>query len=221
MIDAVIFDIDGTLVDSVEQHARAWQDALRHFGKEVPLEALRRQIGKGGDQLLRDYFDEDELARRGEAIEAYRTDLFQHVYLPTVRPFPAVRSLFQRIRSSGRRIALASSCKGEELRIYKDLARIDDLVDVETSSDDVECSKPAPDIFAAALRRLRPTAASATVAVGDSPYDAEAAGQVGIRTIGLMSGGNSAADLRRAGCIEIYRDPADLLENYDQSPIVA
>jgi HAD superfamily hydrolase (TIGR01509 family) len=217
MIGAVIFDIDGTLIDSVEQHARAWQDALRRFGRDVPLDELRRQIGKGGDQMLPDYFSEDELRRRGEDIEAYRTDLFRRVYLPTVQPFPAVRELFHRIKSSGRRIALASSCKANELDGYKELAGIADLVDTATCSDDVERSKPAPDIFEAVLGKLQPIAAFEAVAIGDTPYDAEAANRAGLRTIGFLSGGFSEDDLRDAGCMAVYRDPADLLAKFDGS----
>src|SRR3954471_23695238 len=144
MVKAAIFDIDGRLVDSVDLHAECWREALAHFGIDVPFESVRSQIGKGGDQLLPVFVAADDLARRGEAIERYRGELFKRDYLPAVRPFPKVRELFERVRDAGLKIVLASSAKGDELRHYKRIARIEDLVDGEVSGDDVEHSKPCP-----------------------------------------------------------------------------
>jgi HAD superfamily hydrolase (TIGR01509 family) len=220
MIEAVIFDIDGTLIDSVDLHAGSWQEALRHFGHDVPFDKVRAQIGKGGDLLMPALLPEEEVRRRGEEIEAYRLDLFKREYLPRVRPFPSVRELFERIEADGKRIALASSAKREELGRYKQIAGIEDLLDTETSSDDAERSKPHPDIFEAALARLEGVEAADAIAVGDTPYDAQAAGKIGLRTIGLLCGGWPERELREAGCIAIYRDPADLLRQYDRSPLV-
>ena len=220
MIEAVIFDIDGTLIDSVDLHAASWQETLRHFGHDVPFEQVRAQIGKGGDLLMPALLPEEEVRRRGEEIEAYRLDLFKREYLPRVRPFPSVRELFERIEADGKRIALASSAKEEELGRYKQIAGIGDLLEAETSSDDAEKSKPHPDIFEAALARLEGVEAVDAVAVGDTPYDAQAAGKIGLGTIGLLCGGWPERELREAGCIAIYRDPADLLLNYDRSPLV-
>ena len=149
--EAIIFDIDGTLVDSVDLHAAAWQEALKHFGHDIALPDIRQQIGKGGDQLLPVFVSQSELDERGRQIEEYRGRLFKQKYLSRVKPFPQVRELFERIRVDGSRIALASSAKGDELATYKRLARIDDLVEAETTSDDVDQSKPHPDIFEAAL----------------------------------------------------------------------
>lgn len=219
MLKAVIFDIDGTLIDSVDLHAEAWREALRHFGHEIPFERVRTQIGKGGDLLMADLLPEDEVRRRGKEIEEYRLDLFKREYLPRVKAFPGVRELFERIEADGLRIALASSARKEELGRYKQIAGIDDLLEAETSSDDAEKSKPHPDIFEAALGRLEDVAADEAIAVGDTPYDAQAAGKAGLRTIGLLCGGWPERDLREAGCIAIYRDPADLLRNYDGSPL--
>ncbi len=219
MIKAVIFDIDGTLIDSVDLHAAAWQEALRHFGHDVPYEKVRQQIGKGGDLLMAALLPEDDVRRRGKEIEEYRLDLFKREYLPRVRPFPMVRELFERIKADGPRIALASSAKEEELERYKEIAGIADLLEAETSSDDAERSKPHPDIFEAALARLEGIEAADAIAVGDTPYDAQAAGKVGLRTIGLLCGGWPERELRQAGCIAIYRGPADLLRHYDQSPL--
>jgi HAD superfamily hydrolase (TIGR01509 family) len=219
MLKAVIFDIDGTLIDSVDLHAESWREALRHFGHDFPFDRVRSLIGKGGDLIMADLLPEEEVRRRGEEIERYRLDLFKREYLPRVKPFPSVRELFRRIEADGLRIALASSAKKEELKRYKEIAGIADLLEAETSSDDAEKSKPHPDIFEAALGRLEGVAAAEAIAVGDTPYDAQAAGKAGLRTIGLLCGGWPERDLREAGCIAIYRDPADLLRQYDRSPL--
>ncbi len=221
MIKAVIFDVDGTLVDSVDLHARAWQEAFAHFGKQFDFERVRYQIGKGGDQLMPVFLSERELEEFGERLEKYRGELFKREYLPKVEGFPAVRELFERVKSEGLQIALASSAKGDELKTYKRLARIEDLVEEETSSDDAEKSKPHPDIFEAALERLEGVRPAEAVVVGDTPYDAEAAGKAGLRTVGLLSGGFPEEDLRAAGCARIYKDAADLLANYEASPLAA
>ncbi len=219
MVRAVIFDIDGTLIDSVDLHAGSWQEALRHFGHDLPYDRVRAQIGKGGDLLMPALLPEDEVRRRGKEIEAFRKDLFKREYLPRVRPFPMVRALFERIEADGLPIALASSAKADELQKYKEIAGIADLLDAETSWDDAERSKPHPDIFEAALGRLGGMDPSEVVAIGDTPYDAESAGKAGLRTIGVLCGGWPEAELRAAGCIAIYRDPADLLRHYDESPM--
>jgi len=221
LLKAIIFDIDGTLIDSVDLHARAWQEALAHFGKQVEYERVRYQIGKGGDQLMPVFLSEDELESFGEELEKYRGELFKREYLPRVEGFPRVRELFERIGREGLRIALASSAKGDELKTYKKLARIEDLVEEETSSDDAEKSKPHPDIFEAALERLGDVEPSEAIVVGDTPYDAEAAGKAGLKTVGLLCGGFPEEDLRAAGCVSIYQDPADLLAHFDSSPLAA
>jgi HAD superfamily hydrolase (TIGR01549 family) len=221
MIEAAIFDVDGTLVDSVDLHARAWQEALAHFGHTVDFEVVRSQIGKGGDQLLQVFLSPAELAEHGEELEQYRGNLFKRKYLSQVRGFPRVRELFQRLLRDGKRIALASSAKGDELEAYKRAAAIGDLIDTETSSDDAEKSKPHPDIFEAALHRLGNTAPETTLVVGDTPYDAQAARKAHIYAIGILCGGFPANSLLQAGCIALYRDPADLLAKYENSPLAA
>lgn len=218
MIQAVIFDVDGTLVDSNDLHVETWDIAFRHFGKEFSPQELHRQIGKGGDQYLPVFLDEKELREFGEELESYRSHLFQEEYLPRVQGFPKVRDLLKRIKAEGKRIVLASSGKSKELDTYKKKLQIEDLVEDETTSDDAEKSKPHPDIFAAALQKLGLPARAALV-VGDTPYDVEAAAKIGLRTIGVLCGGFSAADLREAGAIALYRDPAELLDQYDSSPI--
>ena len=219
MIKAVIFDVDGTLIDSVDLHARAWQEALAHFGKQIPYEKVRYQIGKGGDQLMPVFLSEKEIDEFSEELEKYRGELFKREYMPRVKAFPRVRELFERIQRDGKHIALASSAKGDELEVYKKIANITDLVEEETSKDDADKSKPHPDIFEAALERLGGPPLEQVVVIGDTPYDAEAAGKAGLRTIGFLSGGFPEEDLRGAGCFRIYEGPADLLAHYDESPL--
>jgi HAD superfamily hydrolase (TIGR01549 family) len=217
MIDVVISDVDGTLVDSVDLHAKAWQVAFDKFDREVSFQAIRRQIGKGADQLLPVFFSADELRRFGRELDEYRSELFRAEYLPQVRPFPKVRELFERMRSDGKMIVLASSAKADELDRYKRLARIDDLIEADASSGDAEKSKPHPDIFNAALKKLGVSELARVIVIGDTPHDAEAAANAKIRMIGMLSGGWSEKRLRQVGCVEIYRHPADLLARYDQS----
>ena len=220
-IKAVVFDIDGTLLDSVDSHAKAWVEAFAHFGVTVSEADALRQIGKGGDQLLRVFLDEDRVARDGEAIESYRSDLFKRAYLPTVRPFPGAKALCARVRNAGQRVVLASSGRAAEVDRYHEIIGITDLVDHVVSADDAERSKPYPDIFEAALKALGDLDASEAMAVGDTPYDAEAAAKVGLRTIGLLGGGFSESDLMRAGCVAVYPDAQALLDGYDTSPLAA
>ncbi|MCJ2035319.1 HAD family hydrolase [Methylobacterium sp. J-068] len=218
-VQAVIFDIDGTLLDSVDLHARAWVDAFAHFGVTVSHADARSQIGKGGDQLLPVFLDESRIAREGERIEAYRSDLFKRDYLSKVKPFPGVPALFRHLRAEGLTVALASSGKAKEVEQYQKLLGIEGLADVVVSSDDVERSKPFPDIFAAALEKLAPIGAAAAIVIGDTPYDAEAASKAGIRTIGVLCGGFPEADLNGAGCVALYQDPQDILDGYRDSPL--
>jgi HAD superfamily hydrolase (TIGR01549 family) len=219
VITAVIFDIDGTLVDSVDLHAEAWAVTFAKYGKQIDVTTVRRQIGKGSDQLLPVFFSPAELTQFGEQLEQERSALFKRDYLPRVTAFPQTRELFERIKQDGKQIALASSAKEDELKVYKQLARVADLLTGETSSEDVAQSKPHPDIFAAALKQVgNPPAADAMV-VGDTPYDAQAAGRIQLRTIGVLCGGWREEALRQAGCVAIYRDPADLLAHYDTSPL--
>ncbi len=219
MPKAVIFDVDGTLIDSVDLHAKSWQDAFAEYGRDIAFDDVRSQIGKGGDQLLPVFLSKDDIAAFGEALEERRGAILKERYLPKVQAFPRVRELFEHLQAKGLDIALASSAKEDELKTYKKVADIEDLIDEQTSSDDAESSKPHPDIFLAALNRLGNPDLWDVIVVGDTPYDAQAAGKAGLRAIGVLCGGFPEGSLREAGCIAIYQDPADLLANYDSSPL--
>jgi HAD superfamily hydrolase (TIGR01509 family) len=220
MTQAVIFDVDGTIVDSVDLHGKAWQEAFRRFGHEIAFYAIRSQIGKGGDQLMPEFLDADELDAKGEQIEEFGGKLFNKKYLPQVKAFPGVRALFEKIKANGQKLALASSAKKDELSAYERIANIEDLVQVKTSSGDAEKSKPHPDIFEAAIQRLNSAVPRENIiVVGDSPHDAEAAGRANLRTVGVLCGGFPEHVLREAGCIAIYSGPDALLQRYDESPL--
>jgi HAD superfamily hydrolase (TIGR01549 family) len=219
MMTGAIFDIDGTLVDSVDLHARAWQEAFEHFGYNIPFEQIRHEIGKGSDKLIPDLLGLSEAKRAFDDLDEFRGKLWKSKYLSQVKPFPKVRELFERILQDGKKIVLASSAKADELKKYKEIARVDDLIDEETSSDDVDQSKPSPDVIEVALDKLgRPNPAT-VVMVGDTPWDIMAASKAGVKSIGVLCGGFPEAELRSAGVVKIYRDPADLLANYSASPL--
>jgi len=219
LIRAVIFDVDGTLVDTNDLHAASWAEAFLHFGHRIPQDRIRHEIGKGGDTLMPALLPRDALERQGEGIEAFRKDLFMREYLPRARAFPEVPALFRRIRAAGQKIVLASSSSAEEVERYTGIAGIADLIDAATTKDDAEHSKPFPDIFQAALERLAPIPAEEAVVVGDTPYDASAAQKAGLRAVGLLCGGFPEDELRRSAFVALYRDPADLLANYEASPL--
>jgi HAD superfamily hydrolase (TIGR01549 family) len=214
---AFIFDIDGTLVDSNELHVDSWDRAFRHFGKQFPRETLRAQIGKGSDQYLPEFLTADEIERFGKELDKYRSEIFRKEYLPRVHPFPNVRELFQRIRDDEKRIVLASSGKEEDTKYYiEKLLKVDKLIDGYTCADDADRSKPAPDIFTAALEKLGDIAPDETVTVGDTRFDIEAAAKAGLKTIALTCGGTTEAVLRAASALAVYYDPADLLIRYGE-----
>lgn len=218
---AVLFDIDGTLTDSVDIHAMAWQEALRKFGHDVPYDRIRRQIGKGGDQLLQTLLSRSEYQARGEELDQYRGELFKRKYMRLIKPLAMVPELFQRLRQQGTKIVLASSAKRDEVDAYEKLLHVEDLVEHETSSDDAERSKPHPDIFQAAMARLGNPSAEQVLAVGDTPYDSQATAALSIACIGVLSGGWTREELREAGCIAVYCGPADLLARFEESPLRA
>lgn len=216
MIEAVLCDIDGTLVQSNWLHAAAWKDAFAEMGIVVDLEQVRRQIGKGGDELIPVFVPWWRRSSVEEPLKAYRKLVFEQDYLKQVEPLPKVREFLLRLKEAGIRLSLASSADKDQLDIYKKIANMGDLIEESSSADDADHSKPHPDIFEATLKKLG-LPASKVLALGDTPYDAEAAGKAGISTIGVTTGGWSKEELLEAGCIEVYTDVADLLERFEES----
>ncbi len=213
-IRGVIFDVDGTLVDSNDGHARAWVDALAEFGRPVPYERVRPLIGMGGDKVLPMLAGLSSEAGEGKRIAERREAIFGERYLPQARALPGARELLVRLRGEGLRLAVASSSKEDMLRRLLALVDAEDLLEATTSSDDADKSKPDPDIVQAALERLRERP-EATVMIGDTPYDVESAGRAGVRVIAFRSGGWKDEDLR--GAVAVYDGPDDLLRHFEES----
>ena len=218
MIRAVIFDLDGTLVDSNELHVDAWDESFRHFGKEFPRRRLHDHIGKGGDKYLPEFLTEAELRSMGDELTDYRSDVFKRKYIERVRPFPKVRELLQRIRDDGKHVVLASSGNENEVEHYIKVSEIGEVAEAFTTKSDVSNSKPSPDVFRRALNLVHVQPDEAIV-VGDTPYDIQAAKKIDVPAIALLCGGFSEDELRAEGAVAIFKDPADLLDNYARSPL--
>ena len=217
-IKAVFFDIDGTLVDSNDFHVRAWDEAFRQAGRRFDAQTIHDQIGKGTDMLvpaLIPGIDEAAQERLGEA----HGQVFKDRYLDQVKPFADARALLVRVRQAGQTVVLASSASKAEVGHYLNLLDAHDLVAETTSADEVENTKPAPDIFATALEKVAPLPPDEVIVVGDTPYDVQAAAGCGIGAIALRSGKFTDAALHAAGAIALYDDVADLLANYASSPL--
>lgn len=218
MFKALLSDIDGTLVDSNALHAEAWRRTFEHFGIQVRMDEAWSQIGKGGDKLIPVFVKEADRDRLKKEIEAFRKQIFHRDYMSRIVSFSKSRDLLAKVKEKGMKIVLATSSDKEDVATYKRIIGIEDLVDEVASGSDTKESKPEPDIFALALKKIGLPADQA-VALGDTPYDAEAAGRLGIKVIGLTCGGWKRDDLRDAGCIEIYQDPADLLLHFGGSAL--
>lgn len=219
-VDAILFDVDGTLVDSVDLHAEAWARAFEKFGKPVPAMQVRKHIGRGGDQLMPEFLSEAEMKKFSDELDQYRSDLWKREYLDRVTPFPKVRELFLALRERHLRIALGSSGKKNEIEAYVERLAIGDLIESFTTSDDAERSKPYPDIFQGAMKKLGSLNPTQAAVVGDSPFDLQAAKRGNFPAIGFLCGGFVDAELRAEGASEIYRDPEDFLARLDHSMIV-
>jgi HAD superfamily hydrolase (TIGR01509 family) len=216
VIGAILFDVDGTLVDSNDLHAAAWQETFRRFGVELPLQQIRDQIGKGGDNLIPALLPKEMAETRQEEMEAFRSELFQRDYLPRVVPFPGVRPLFERLFADGIKIVLATSAKAAELQFHENIIGCQDLIFAATSKDDVERSKPCPDIFAAALEKVAPLGKDEVRVVGDSPWDVKAAANAGLKAVAVRCGGFDEAWLKEAGAMAVHDGPEDLLARYPE-----
>lgn len=213
MIKAVIFDIDGTLIDSVNEHAECWVRTFKEFGKEISLEEAKKLIGMGSDQFLGDYFTGEEVEKKKKEIDKYRSELFANEYMSKIKPFLKVRELFLKLKEDDIKIVLASSATEEEVEKYEDIAQIKDLVEKKISADDAEESKPEPDIFQAAYDKLDKIDKQNVVVIGDTPYDALAAKKAGMSSIGVLTGGWSKEKLLESGCSNVFRDIKEIFED--------
>lgn len=196
-LQAIIFDVDGTLIDSNDLHADCWVEAFAHFGKRVDRDIVRGQIGKGGDLLVPDLCNAREMQRFGEALKQYRSELYKTKYMPRVRPFPRVRELFAELRGRGIKLALASSANSDEVEYTTQLLGVGELLEGSTSKHDAELSKPSPEIFRAALDQLG-TAVETTMTVGDTPYDVLASHRAALPIAAVLTGGFAAETLAKA-----------------------
>ncbi len=214
-LQAVILDVDGTLVLSNDAHAQAWVEAFAAYDYDVAFEKVRPLIGMGGDQLMPKIVSglSDE-AGDGKKIAQRRKELIINRFAPELSPTPGARKLLLKMQLEGLRLIIATSATSEELSPLLKAAQVDDLLDEATTSSDAEASKPEPDIVEAALSKLQ-MEASQVVMLADTPYDIEAASKCGVPVIAFRCGGFDDASL--AGAAEIYNDPADLLAHYQDS----
>ena len=215
LFQTVLFDIDGTLVDSNEAHAQAWLTAFQEAGLAVNLEKVRRAIGMGGDKLMPIVSGVEEDSPLGQII-ARRREIFLNDLLPEIQAFPDAGRLVAALKARGFRMVTASSSKRDELTRLLQIAGVAEQLDPPNSGDDAENSKPDPDIVLAALERAR-TSPSETVMIGDTPYDIAAAARAGVQTIAFRCGGWKDWDLR--GAMAIYDGPWDLCRHLDSSPL--
>jgi len=213
----VLLDIDGTLIDSNDGHARAWVGALRAHGYVVPFEAVRPLIGMGGDKLTPALTGLDPESGEAERIGETRSELFLEQELPALQPTRGVRPLLEHMLGLGLELVVATSAKEDEVRSLLERAGVSDLIQLASSADDAERSKPDPDIVQAALRLSRSQVAHSAL-IGDTPYDVEAAARARVPAIALRCGG-WWDDAALAKATALYDDPADLLAQFDDSPL--
>jgi HAD superfamily hydrolase (TIGR01509 family) len=215
-IKGIIFDIDGTLLDSNDAHAKAWQEACLRHGFAIDFETIRNAIGMGSDQLLPAICGVDSESKMGKALSDAKGEIFEAKYLQSLLPFPNARELAENLANRGLLLAVASSAGKEELSVFLRRIGIASLLESKTSADDIENSKPEPDVVLAALQKLSLTPNEA-IMIGDTPYDISAAEKAGVSTIAVRCGGWKDRDLR--GASAIYDDPSDLLAKLETSPI--
>lgn len=215
---AVLIDIDGTLIDSNEAHARAWADILRDNGwPGITWQRVKPLIGMGGDKLLPELIGLEAESPTGKKLSTERTEHFLRVYLPAIRPFPKVRDLLEAFRARGLLRIIATSADENELEALLDRAGVADLITRETTKDDAGGkSKPDPNVIHAALAKAHAGPGEA-IMLGDTPYDILAARRAGVGTVAVRSGGWGDSGL--AGAVAIYADAAELLDRLDDSPI--
>ena len=210
-----ILDIDGTLVDSNYFHTIAWYRAFREHGHTLPMWRVHRGIGMGGDQLIAELLDDDVEERQGDDIRATEKERYFEL-IDEVQPLEGSRELIEDLKRRDHRVVLASSAKPEEVEHYLDLLDARELADAWTTSGDVERTKPAPDLVVAALDKV---GGGPGVMIGDSVYDCEAAGNAGVDTIAVLTGGFSDSELLKAGATIVFRSIEDLRRRLSWTPL--
>ncbi|KEP74407.1 HAD family hydrolase [Microbacterium sp. SUBG005] len=215
MADTAIFDVDGTLVDTNYQHALAWYRSFRRFDIVLPIWRIHRAIGMGGDQLVPALAGDAVERAHGEALRAAWTEEFEQL-IDEVRPFDGAHDLLRAVKDRGFSVVLASSGKSDHVERFLDLVDARDIADAWTSSDDVTSSKPAPDLVQTALKRAP---GSTGIMIGDSPWDAVAAGEADIATVAVRTGGFSVDELRDAGAVAVFDSLRDLIDGLDGTPL--
>jgi phosphoglycolate phosphatase-like HAD superfamily hydrolase len=213
----VIFDVDGTLVDSNDAHAHAWVDSLAEAGHDVAFERVRPLIGMGADKVLPELVGIKDESPEGKRLAKRRGEIFRERYFPAVQGLPGSQELVSHLASQGHPIAVASSAQRDELDALLRCAGVERLIKLRTSSSDADASKPDPDVIQSALDDLG-CAPSEAIMIGDTPYDIEAAVRAGVDTIAFRSGGWKDEDLR--GAVAIYDGPAHLRREYERSPLL-
>jgi HAD superfamily hydrolase (TIGR01509 family) len=209
-----VLDIDGTLVDTNYHHAIAWYRAFRRHGIVLPLWRIHRHIGMGGDQLVAALAGDRVERELGDAIRDVEKDQYMGL-IDEVEPLPGARELLVALKDRGHTLIMASSAKPDEVEHYVQLLDAGKLADGWTTSADVEATKPAPDLVQAAVDKSEGDAA---VLVGDSVWDAKAAGRIGVPTIGVLTGGFSEQELRDAGAMSVYDSVETLSSRLDETP---
>jgi HAD superfamily hydrolase (TIGR01549 family) len=212
-LDVALLDIDGTLLDSTYHHAIAWSRAFASVGHPVPVWKLHRHIGMGGDRLIPAVSSEEVAESLGDQLTEAHTKAYDELMGET-RLLPGARELLDGLRDAGLEVVLASSSQPQHARHPLELLQADQRTDAWTTSEDASESKPDPELLSAALERVD---GSRAVMIGDAVWDVRAAAEVHIPTIGLLSGGFGDAELRDAGAVAVYDDPADLLTHLDEA----
>jgi phosphoglycolate phosphatase-like HAD superfamily hydrolase/tRNA(Arg) A34 adenosine deaminase TadA len=222
-LDGVLFDLDGTLVDTNEMHVRAWQRALESRGYKIAADRIWLEVGKGGDKLVPDLLGREADERDGDALrEAQPREFEKLAKAERIRPFPRAADLLKEFRRRGLQLALATSSGEGHLKTIETCSGVPwrTLVDATVTADDAANSKPSPDPLAAGLKKLRLSPAQCAM-VGDTQYDATASRNAGLVCLGLLCGRNSEQVMRSAGARGIYRDVADLLDHLDDALTLA
>jgi HAD superfamily hydrolase (TIGR01509 family) len=212
----VVLDVDGTLLDSNDAHARAWSAALAQFGFRVDPARIRRFVGMGGDKLLPAVAGIDSRSLLGKDISRQRREFFRDRWLPGLKPFPGVRKLLLALHRRGQRLVVATSAERSDLDGLLERADVEDLIDACATSADTGRSKPDPDIVKIAMQRSCVPPHS-LVMIGDTPYDVRAGTAAGIPVIGFECGGWSAAEL--SGSLRVFEGPQELAAVLDRFPV--